>query len=64
MKKYLVLTLVLVLLVLDWAALHDILKGESDSRAEVAVLAVSAILLAAIAVPSWKRLGQKSRSGR
>ncbi len=47
MKKFLLAAVILILLTLDWAALHDILiANEPDYIAEYAILAVSAVVFA------------------
>ncbi len=46
MRKVLIGALSLLLLGVDWAALHDILKGERDVWLEWAFLIASALLLA------------------
>jgi xanthine/uracil permease len=49
MRRVLVIGCVLLLGALNWAALHDILKGEPDLRAEWAVV-ISTLVLAVVAV--------------
>jgi hypothetical protein len=41
MNKISILFIVLLLFLLDWAALHDILKGEPEPYEEIAMLLVS-----------------------
>jgi hypothetical protein len=56
---------VAALLVLDWAALHDIATGEPDLTAEYAMLGVSVVLVALLlraALGVRRRVGQ-GRSG-
>ena len=48
MKKLALAALVLVLLALDWAALHDILKGEPSLYQEVAMVGFSFVVFAII----------------
>lgn len=45
MRKILIATFVLALLALDWAALHDILKGEANVQMEWTFVLGSALLL-------------------
>ena len=42
-KKLLTASAVIVLLALDWAALHDITKGESDTTLEYTVVLFSLV---------------------
>ncbi len=44
MKNLLAVAIVLLLLALDWAALHDILKGEPNLYGEYGVVAFSLII--------------------
>jgi len=49
MKRLALVLTILVLLALDWAALHDILKrNEPDYTAEYTMLAASAVIFAAL----------------
>ena len=50
MRKILVALLVLILLALNWAALHDILKGEADVWMEWSVVFLSVLLLGTYAM--------------
>ncbi len=54
MKKILLGVSALFLLALDWAAAHDILKGEPNPWQEYAVLILSAIFFALLLF-SWIR---------
>lgn len=45
MRKFLVLLFVLVLLALNWAALHDIIKGEPNVWMEWSFVTGSVLLL-------------------
>ena len=55
MKNWPMLLFVLVLLALDWAALHDILKGnELNLYSEYTMLAAIAVIFAALAW-RWQR---------
>jgi hypothetical protein len=47
MRKILIALFVLVLLALNWAALHDILKAEPDTWMEWSFVVGSVLLLAA-----------------
>jgi hypothetical protein len=49
-KKLLTAGTLLALLALDWAALHDIMKGEPDPHAEYAMLLVSLAAFVAMAL--------------
>ena len=44
MKTVLLIGMVLLLLALDWAALHDILKGEPNPYAEYGMILFSLII--------------------
>jgi hypothetical protein len=55
MKRLVVIGMVVVLLALDWAALHDILKGEPDVRGELAMLALSAVVFAGLILSQERR---------
>ncbi len=46
MQKVWTVLLILVIAAIDWAALHDILNGESDVRLEWSFIIVSVLLLA------------------
>jgi hypothetical protein len=59
MKKWLVGLGFLVLLALDWAALHDIIKGEQDVWMEWAFVLISFTLLVVI-IYKWLNLKPKS----
>lgn len=50
MRKTLTVLFVLAVLALNWAALHDIIKGEPDPRLEWAIVGVSLLLLLAAVV--------------
>lgn len=55
MKRVMLALFVLALLALDWAALHDILKGnEPNYYGEYTTLAASVLILAALAW-RWRR---------
>jgi hypothetical protein len=45
-NRILLVAALLILVALDWAALHDILKGEPNVRMEWAVVALSAAVVA------------------
>ena len=62
MKLYIVAVVSLVFLALDWAALHDILKGEPNISGELATLAVSLIPVALLAVTLLRRRGRGTAS--
>ncbi len=53
MKKIVLIIVVLILLALDLAALHDILKGEPDPYAEYGMLVVSVIVFGFLIV-KWQ----------
>lgn len=48
MRKLLLGGVIVLLLVLDWAALHDIVKGEPDPYLEYAMVAFSVLVFAAM----------------
>ena len=52
------ITLVVVLLALDWAALHDILKGEPNLYVEYGILLISMVVFA---IMLFMRLRRKDR---
>lgn len=52
MKRVVVVGSVLLLGALNWAALHDIVKGEADVRAEWAVV-LGTLVVAGVAV-AWR----------
>jgi hypothetical protein len=54
-NRFLLVAVLLVLLVLDWAALHDILKGEPNVWMEWAVVALSAVVVALLAIQQLAR---------
>lgn len=55
MKTGIIFFCVLILLALDWAALHDILKGsESDYSGEYLVLVASGVIFVALAWQRWR----------
>jgi len=57
MKKLMFFLLLILLLALNWAALHDILKGEPDVWLEWSVVISSALLAFGFVV--WKVLQAK-----
>ncbi len=57
MKTVLLIGIVVLLLVLDWAALHDILKGEPNLYGEYGTILFSIIVLAMIFIALFKSLG-------
>lgn len=60
MNRLLTAVGVVLLLALDWAALHDILKAnEPDYTAEYATLAASAMIFAALAA-RWSRTRRRA----
>lgn len=58
MRTILLAAVVLFLLALDWAALHDILRGEPDLRLEYAMLLLSLIVFAAMLFSALRRKRQ------
>lgn len=59
--KIIVLTaIVLILLALDWAALHDIFRGEPNLYLEYAVVMFSIILISAVIFTALR--GKKRRA--
>jgi hypothetical protein len=59
LRRLLIVVAVAVLLVLDWAALHDIAAGETDLTAEYAMLGVSVVLVVLLLRAAW---GPRSRA--
>ena len=60
MKTILLIGIVVLLLALDWAALHDILKGEPNLYAEYGMILFSIIIFGVmIFIPLFKSLGGK-----
>ena len=57
MREIGLILLILAILGLDWAALHDILKGESDVRLEWAFVLTSVLLLAVLLARRLRRAG-------
>ncbi len=55
MRRPLVWILVIGLLALDWAALHDIARGEEDLWAEYVIVAVSVVVLARLLETEYRR---------
>lgn len=55
MKRPLVWMLVIGLVALDWAALHDIAKGGEDLLAEYLVVAVSVVVFARLLEMEYRR---------
>ena len=54
---------ILSILALDWAALHDILKGnEPDYSLEYTTLAVSALVFGLLIVSAWRRKSKSTRA--
>ncbi len=59
MNRVVIAGAILVILALDWAALHDIIKGnEPNFLAEWTMLGASVLLLPMLAL-RWKRQGAK-----
>lgn len=54
MRKILFVVFILLVLAVDWAALHDIIKGEPDPWMEWTFVLCSAVLFAALCV-RWVR---------
>jgi hypothetical protein len=48
MKALLLIAIVLVLVALDWAAVHDILKGEPNLHGEYAMVVFSVVTFAVL----------------
>ncbi len=61
MKSILLGLGVLLILALDWAALHDILKGnEGDYSLEYATLAASGVAFGLLILSAWRRKSKSS----
>jgi hypothetical protein len=54
-KKIILIPVILILLALDWAALHDILKGEQNLLAEYGMLLLSMIIFTVILIAGSKK---------
>lgn len=59
MKTVLLIGIVVLLLALDWAALHDILKGEPNLYAEYGMILFSVIVFGVMIL-----IGLRRRNGR
>lgn len=55
MKKIIINTSVLVIILLDWAALHDILKGEPNPYGEYLVLIISILAFFYVGLKSLRK---------
>lgn len=55
MKKIALTLIILIIFALDWAALHDILKGEPDTYLEYAVLFVSLVIFGVFIFKKFKK---------
>jgi hypothetical protein len=60
MKTILWTSLITLLLALDWAALHDILKGEPNLYAEYGMLAFSAAAFAVLIFLAARKKGGRA----
>jgi hypothetical protein len=60
-NRILLVAILLVLLALDWAALHDILRGEPNLWMEWAVVALSAAVVALLVINRLARRRDASR---
>jgi 4-amino-4-deoxy-L-arabinose transferase-like glycosyltransferase len=60
-NRILLVAILLVLLALDWAALHDILRGEPNQWMEWAVVALSAAVVALLVINRLARRRDASR---
>ena len=58
MKKVFIAIVTIVLLVLDWAALSDILKGEPNVNAEYVTLIGSVVILLVMLSYTFKQKGK------
>ncbi len=56
MSRFLIGGVILLVLALDWAALHDILKGEADTTLEYSMLAVSLVFFIALGYAGLRRV--------
>jgi len=63
MRDIVLIAIVLILLALDWAALHDILKGEPNLYGEYGMLMLSTMLFTALTFAILRKRGQAARSG-
>ena len=48
MKNAAVKILIIVLIVLDWAAIHDIIKGEPNLTLEYSIIVISILVILAL----------------
>ncbi len=60
MKTILLISIVVLLLALDWAALHDILKGEPNLYAEYGITAFSVIVFGAMIFIGLRRKNKRA----
>lgn len=60
-KRVVIAMLVLILLALDWAALHDILKGEADVSLEYGMVLVSVLVFAALVLSKLRQRSHRTR---
>ncbi|MGB3904070.1 MAG: hypothetical protein WBB22_04045 [Anaerolineae bacterium] len=63
MRDIVLIAIVLILLALDWAALHDILKGEPDLYGEYGMLVFSAIVFGVLTFARLRKRGKEARIG-
>lgn len=61
MKTLLLIGIVVVLLALDWAALHDILKGEPNLYAEYGMILFSMIIFGVMIFIGLRRKNKKAK---
>ncbi|MFQ5706951.1 MAG: hypothetical protein ACE5HO_05840 [bacterium] len=60
MRTVLFTAIVVLFLTLDWAALHDIVKGEPNLFAEYGMLTVSLVVFAALIFNSLRKKSRNS----
>ena len=60
MKTILLIGVVLLLLALDWAALHDILKGEPNLYAEYGMILLSMIIFGVMTFIGLRRKNKRA----
>ncbi len=61
MKTLLLVGIVVLLLALDWAALHDILKGEPNLYAEYGMILFSIIMFGVMIFIGLRRKNKKAK---
>jgi hypothetical protein len=63
MKTIILIAIVLLLLALDWAALHDILRGEPNLYAEYGMFVFSVIVFGLLSLVALRRKRKGADAG-